>query len=101
MSRVCVGRLGAHSGGELKTIAAVLERPVIAMTLTHVGLRTGAPPRAAASRAGGHATRHHCADISTGTFSPLAAPLTSIPREIKQTFDLAGIFNPGRLHPEV
>lgn len=87
--------------GELKTIAAVLERPVIAKTLTHMGLRTRAPPRAAASRAGGHATQYHCADVSTGNFSPLTAPLTSIHRKFRQTFDLAGIFNPGRLHPEV
>jgi hypothetical protein len=34
-------------GGELKIIAAILERPVIEKILTHLGLQVRAPPRAA------------------------------------------------------
>ncbi len=34
--------------GELKIIAAILKQPVIAKTLTHLGLRARAPPRAPA-----------------------------------------------------
>jgi hypothetical protein len=33
-------------GGELKIIAAILERPVIQKILTHLGLQARAPPRA-------------------------------------------------------
>jgi hypothetical protein len=33
-------------GGELKIIAAFLERPVIQKILTHLGLQARAPPRA-------------------------------------------------------
>ena len=32
-------------GGELKMIAAILEKPVIEMILTHLGLQARAPPR--------------------------------------------------------
>lgn len=35
-------------GGELKIIAAILERPVIEKILTHLGLQARAPPRAPA-----------------------------------------------------
>jgi len=34
-------------GGQLKIIAAILERPVIEKILTHLGLQARAPPRAA------------------------------------------------------
>ena len=34
-------------GGELKIIAAILERPVIEKILTHLGLKARTPPRAA------------------------------------------------------
>jgi hypothetical protein len=37
-----------NCGGELKIIAAILERAVIEKVLTHVGLQAGAPPRSAA-----------------------------------------------------
>jgi hypothetical protein len=37
-----------NCGGELKIIAAILERPVIEKTLTHLGLQARAPPRAPA-----------------------------------------------------
>jgi hypothetical protein len=40
-------------GGELKIIAAILERPVIEKILTHLGLQTP-PPKAAAREPGRH-----------------------------------------------
>ena len=56
--------------------------------------------RAAAAAAGGHATLYHGADkAQAGAFTPLAAPLARIHRELKRSFDPDGIFNPGRLYP--
>ncbi len=55
--------------------------------------------RAAASQAAGHATLYRSADKSAGVFSPLPSPLDRIHRELKKSFDPAGIFNPGRLYP--
>ena len=37
-----------NCGGELKIVAAILERPVIEKILTHLGLQARAPPRAPA-----------------------------------------------------
>ena len=37
-----------NCGGELKIVAAILERPVIHNVLTHLGLQARAPPRAPA-----------------------------------------------------
>ena len=37
-----------NCGGDLKIIAAILERPVIKKILTHLGLQARAPPRAPA-----------------------------------------------------
>ncbi|MBK6864433.1 MAG: hypothetical protein IPG91_13210 [Ideonella sp.] len=37
-----------NCGGELKIIAAILERPVIEKILTHLGLQARAPPRSPA-----------------------------------------------------
>jgi len=34
-----------NCGGQLKTIAAILEQPVIEKILTHLGLQARAPPR--------------------------------------------------------
>ncbi|MDS4072946.1 MAG: glycolate oxidase subunit GlcE [Defluviicoccus sp.] len=66
--------------------------------------RTRAPgeqTRAAAARAGGHATLFRAADKSAGVFAPLAPPLARIHRGLKQAFDPAGVFNPGRLYPDL
>ncbi len=66
--------------------------------------RTGASReqmREAAARAGGHATLFRAADRSTGAFAPLSAPLRRIHRALKQAFDPAGVFNPGRLYPDL
>ena len=48
----------------------------------------------------GHATLFRAADKSAGVFTPLAAPLDRIHRELKQQFDPAGIFNRGRMYPD-
>ncbi|MDP3701709.1 MAG: glycolate oxidase subunit GlcE [Hylemonella sp.] len=48
----------------------------------------------------GHATLFRAADKSAGVFTPLAAPLDRITRELKKQFDPAGIFNRGRLYPD-
>ncbi len=56
--------------------------------------------REAAAQAGGHATLFRAADKSAGVFTPLAPALAKIHRNLKQAFDPAGIFNPGRMYPD-
>jgi glycolate oxidase FAD binding subunit len=56
--------------------------------------------RAAAAGAGGHATLFRARDKPAGAFAPLSAELARLHRELKKTFDPAGILNPGRLYPE-
>ena len=66
--------------------------------------RTPAPARevrAAAARAGGHATLLRGADRTPGIFTPLNAELMGIHRNLKQAFDPQHIFNPGRLYAEL
>ena len=59
--------------------------------------------RNAASAAGGHATLFRGGDradrVTDGVFHPLLPALAAIHRKLKQTFDPAGILNPGRLYP--
>lgn len=57
--------------------------------------------REAAQRAGGHATLFRGGDKAAGVFTPLSAPLTRIQRELKREFDPAGVFNRGRLYPDL
>ncbi len=57
--------------------------------------------RAAAARAGGHATLLQGADKSGGVFTPLNDVLMRCHRGLKQAFDPAGVFNPGRLYAEL
>ena len=57
--------------------------------------------REAAAHAGGHATLFRAADKSAGVFTPLAPALARIHRNLKQAFDPAGIFNPGRMYPDL
>jgi glycolate oxidase FAD binding subunit len=67
-------------------------------------IRSGADAatvRVAASRAGGHATLFRAADKREGAFAPLPPLLARLHRDLKKTFDPAGIFNPGRLYPEL
>ena len=57
--------------------------------------------REAVAKLGGHATMFQSADKSAGAFAPLSAPLARIHRELKKSFDPQGLFNPGRLYPEL
>jgi glycolate oxidase FAD binding subunit len=57
--------------------------------------------RGAATNAGGHATLFRGGDRNqhaNGVFHPLSPALAKIHRKLKQTFDPAGILNPGRLY---
>jgi glycolate oxidase FAD binding subunit len=56
--------------------------------------------RSAASRAGGHATLFRAADKREAAFAPLPPLLARLHRDLKKTFDPAGILNPGRLYAE-
>jgi FAD/FMN-containing dehydrogenase len=57
--------------------------------------------RAAAERAGGHATLIRGGDGSGGAFAPVGAVLMRVHRGLKQAFDPACVFNPGRLYAEL
>jgi glycolate oxidase FAD binding subunit len=57
--------------------------------------------RDAAAKAGGHAMLFRAADKSAGAFAPLPAANLRLHRELKKAFDPEGIFNPGRLVPEL
>jgi FAD/FMN-containing dehydrogenase len=57
--------------------------------------------RAAAAQAGGHATLLRHAGASDAVFSPVSEVLLRIHRGLKQAFDPASIFNPGRLYAEL
>lgn len=57
--------------------------------------------RDAALTVGGHATLFAAHDKSAGAFAPLAPPLARIHHALKQSFDPAGIFNPGRLYADL
>jgi glycolate oxidase FAD binding subunit len=54
--------------------------------------------RAAAAKAGGHATLIRGADKSSGVFAPLSDVLLRIHQGLKRAFDPARVFNPGRLY---
>jgi glycolate oxidase FAD binding subunit len=57
--------------------------------------------RDAAQRLKGHATLFRAADKSAGCFPPLDPVLERLHRNVKRTFDPQGIFNPGRMYPEL
>jgi glycolate oxidase FAD binding subunit len=57
--------------------------------------------RKRAAEVGGHATLFRGGDKSVGVFTPLAAPLAEIHRRLKAEFDPTGIFNPGRMYPDL
>lgn len=57
--------------------------------------------RDAASRAGGHASLFRAGDKSVGVFAPLTPAVAKIHRNLKAAFDPAGIFNPGRMYPDL
>jgi glycolate oxidase FAD binding subunit len=54
--------------------------------------------REAATRAGGHAVLMRSASKAAGVFAPLNATLLQVHRGLKEAFDPARIFNPGRLY---
>lgn len=54
--------------------------------------------RRSVAAAGGHATLYRGADKSVGVFHPLPPALAKINQRMKQAFDPAGIFNPGRMY---
>ncbi len=56
---------------------------------------------ATAAKAGGHATLFRGGDKTGGVFAPLPGALMEVHRRLKQSFDPYGVFNPGRLHPEL
>jgi glycolate oxidase FAD binding subunit len=67
-------------------------------------LRTTAPAakvRAMAAAAGGHATLFRGGDKAAGVFQPLAPAVAAIHRNLKTAFDPAGVFNPGRMYPDL
>jgi glycolate oxidase FAD binding subunit len=67
-------------------------------------LATQAEPqlvREAAARAGGHATLFRARDKSRGVFQPLAPALAALHRRLKASFDPQGIFNAGRMYPDL
>ena len=57
--------------------------------------------REAARRAGGHATLFRGGDKSAGVFQPLSPVLMKIHRELKRELDPHGIFNRGRMYPDL
>jgi glycolate oxidase FAD binding subunit len=54
--------------------------------------------RRTVSAAGGHATLFRGGDKSAGVFHPLAPAVMKIHQRLKDSFDPAGIFNPGRMY---
>jgi len=66
-------------------------------------LRSGADAgtvRSAAARAGGHATLFRAREKPGGAFAPLSKEAARLHRELKQSFDPAGILNPRRMYAE-
>jgi glycolate oxidase FAD binding subunit len=60
--------------------------------------------RAAVASAGGHATLVRAPEdvrSATDVFQPLDPALMALTRKLKQTFDPAGILNPGRMYPGI
>lgn len=67
-------------------------------------LRSDAPAahlRERALQLGGHATLFRAASSRSQVFTPLPPALLAIHRRLKQEFDPAGVFNPGRMYPEL
>lgn len=54
-----------------------------------------------AREAGGHASIFRGGDRQAEVFAPLSAPLLRIHQHLKQAFDPAGIFNPGRMYKDI
>ncbi|MYN38314.1 glycolate oxidase subunit GlcE [Duganella sp. FT109W] len=54
--------------------------------------------RRTVAASGGHASLFRGGDKSVGVFHPLAPAVAKIQERLKQSFDPAGIFNPGRMY---
>jgi glycolate oxidase FAD binding subunit len=54
--------------------------------------------RSTAERCGGHATLFRGGDKALGVFHPLQPAILKIHRRLKQSFDPAGVLNPGRMY---
>ena len=57
--------------------------------------------RTIVEKIGGHATLFRGGDKQAGVFHPLTSSVAGIHRRLKQSFDPAGIFNPGRMYPDL
>jgi glycolate oxidase FAD binding subunit len=57
--------------------------------------------RGTAAAVGGHATLFRGGDRSGAVFQPLQPALLALHQRLKSTLDPAGIFNPGRMYPEL
>jgi glycolate oxidase FAD binding subunit len=57
--------------------------------------------RSAVAAAGGHATLFRGGDRSGAVFQPLQPALLALHQRLKHSMDPAGIFNPGRMYPEL
>jgi glycolate oxidase FAD binding subunit len=57
--------------------------------------------RAIAATAGGHASLHRGGDKRVGVFHPLSPAVLGIHHRLKSQFDPQGIFNPGRMFPDL
>jgi glycolate oxidase FAD binding subunit len=57
--------------------------------------------RSRAQQHGGFATLFRGGDRSRGVFTPLSPALAAIHKRLKAQFDPAGIFNPGRMYPDL
>src|SRR5690606_40109641 len=57
--------------------------------------------RALAAAAGGHATLFRRGSREAGRFAPLSPPIHALHRRLKAGFDPNGIFNRGRLVPDL
>lgn len=62
---------------------------------------TSATVRAVGAAVGGHATLFRTLKRRHDVFAPLPAPLAAIHRRLKASFDPHGVFNPGRLYPDL
>lgn len=88
----------------LPTTAAPLGLPGVQLIEWGGGLRwlrgdiAMADARARATALGGHATLYRSGARDGQVFQPLEAPVLAIHSRLKNAFDPAGIFNPGRLY---
>jgi glycolate oxidase FAD binding subunit len=67
-------------------------------------LKTGLPAdviRSSVAAVGGHATLFRGGDRDSAVFQPLLPAMLALHQRVKNALDPAGIFNPGRMYPEL